>query len=112
MLKYQKGFVAAGTPPHEAMVEAANYVLSQLDMQPVNEEEGEGEGEEKGSDEGLRGKRALAERQPSNIGRTGKGGVPKGVEAAALAQAGQQRFNKLRPKMDDDTLARARGDFV
>jgi hypothetical protein len=110
ILDYQKGFVAAGIVPHEAMVKAANYVLSQLDLVPVDEE-GE-EGEEGGEPEGLRGKRELAARQPPSLTKVGKGGVPKTTGAEELAQAGQQRFSKLRPKMDEDTLAKARGDFI
>jgi hypothetical protein len=112
ILQYQKGFVAAGIAPHDAMVKAANYVLSQLELAPADEGAG-GEGDTSARNtDGLRGKEELARRQPPNLSRAGKGGAPKGVEAEALAQAGQQRFNKLRPKLDEDTLSRARGDFI
>lgn len=113
ILKYQKGFVASGTAPHQAMIDAANYVLGQLDIEPVDG--GGGSGEE----EGLRGgqqpsdaKRELAARQPVNLGKAGKTGVPKTVSADELAKAGQQRFSKVRSKLTDDEIATARGDFI
>lgn len=113
ILQYQKGFVASGIPPHQAMIDAANYVLSQIDMVP---EEGEQEEPEKGN-EGLRqqpseAKRALAERQPPNVGRAGRSGVQKTVTAEELSKAGQQRFSKVRGKLSDDEIAQARGDFI
>ena len=114
ILKFQRGFVASGVSPRDAMIDAAQYVLAQLDMVPADGE-GEGEAEEEKGEggEGLRSsKRELAERQPPQLNNRGKGGLPKSLGAEQLAQAGQQRFNKLRPKMDEDTLAKARGDFV
>lgn len=114
ILQYQKGFVASGVTPHQAMIDAAEYVLSKIDMVPEQgEEEAPPEGE--GLREGQKvseGKRAVAERQPPNLGRAGRSGTPKTVTAAELANAGQQRFSKVRGKLSDDEIANARGDFI
>lgn len=128
ILAYQRGFVATGHRGDIAMSMAADYVLSQLDLVPEGSEEeqegageGESEGEGKAADagkgEGLRrtvdtaGKALLAARLPPSM-RGGKPGMPQSTTAKDLVALGQEGFNKIRGKMSEEDLAKARGDTV
>lgn len=111
ILRFQKGFIASGIPPHQAMLDAAAYVISRLELVAAGEEEGEGESADKG-EEGLRSKQELAGKQPPDLGKAGKAGIPQGVTADQLSKMGAHRFEKIRPKLSEDELKRARGDFL
>lgn len=122
ILAYQRGFVATGHRGDVAMAMAAKYVLSQFELEPEGgaaapDEGGDGGSAAAGAANGLRrgadfrAKAELAGRLPPAM-RAGRPGVPHSTTAKDLASLGQQGFDKIRPKLSEDDLARARGDIV
>jgi hypothetical protein len=123
ILAYQRGFVASGHRPDIAMGMAAQYVISQLEVEPEGGVEPASEEEEPPAEEapaeggGLRrgavlaAKAELARRLPPTL-RGGKPGAPMSTTAKDLANLGQVGFDKIRGKLSEADLAKARGDDV